>query len=319
MKNSQKGFIVPLLLVIIAVLVVGGGVYIYENKKTETPAVIDTTTQQPNQVQPTPTPVTSNQTILNILVTDWKKIGPNILPGFPPVSQAFYGYPDIIQFIGNNRIVISYQDDFNPLFAVLSYDTNKKQFFYLDGLRSSPFKVSETLWNTWRKKYGDVSFAPQTYQFSSTRTGDVVYSSDWKLITKNPFVSSNSSVNVTSTLLIVEATGGLCQEGCFSKITLKKDGVFTQEEGDGKTKSGNLGVNAVKNLQTLIESSNYSSLRSTPFTEMCPTAYDGSELTYKFQTSHGEEIIDSCKTKIDSSSSLFKEVQNILNTIYSYN
>jgi len=33
MKNSKKGFIVPVLLVIIALLVVGGGVYVYENKK----------------------------------------------------------------------------------------------------------------------------------------------------------------------------------------------------------------------------------------------------------------------------------------------
>lgn len=51
MKNSQKGFIVPVLLVIIALLVVGGGVYVYENKKTEIPAVVDTGTQQSDQAQ----------------------------------------------------------------------------------------------------------------------------------------------------------------------------------------------------------------------------------------------------------------------------
>lgn len=52
MKNSQKGFIVPFLLVIIAILVVGGGVYIYESKKVETPsAVVDTGTQPANQNQ----------------------------------------------------------------------------------------------------------------------------------------------------------------------------------------------------------------------------------------------------------------------------
>src|SRR3989344_4454648 len=169
MKNSQKGFIVPVLIVIIALLVIGGGVYVYKNKKTEAP--LNTGTPQTNNQTPS---VATNQTILNSLITDWKKIGPSILPGFPAVNQAFYGYPNIIQFIGNNRIVISYQDDFNPLFAVLSYDTNQKQFSYLDGLRSSPFKVSETLWNTWRKKYGDVSFTPQTYQFSSTGTGHVL-------------------------------------------------------------------------------------------------------------------------------------------------
>mgnify|MGYP001606502060 FL=1 len=53
MKNSKKGFIVPVLLVIIALLVVGGGVYIYENKKAEVPAVVDTGTQQTNtQIPP---------------------------------------------------------------------------------------------------------------------------------------------------------------------------------------------------------------------------------------------------------------------------
>jgi len=51
MKNSQKGFIAPILLIFIALLVVGGGVYIYENKKAEVPTVIDTGTQQSNQNQ----------------------------------------------------------------------------------------------------------------------------------------------------------------------------------------------------------------------------------------------------------------------------
>lgn len=51
MKNSQKGFVVPLLIGIIALLVIGGGVYIYGNKKVEVPAVVDNTTVQSNQVQ----------------------------------------------------------------------------------------------------------------------------------------------------------------------------------------------------------------------------------------------------------------------------
>ncbi|KKR53290.1 MAG: hypothetical protein UT90_C0011G0016 [Parcubacteria group bacterium GW2011_GWA1_40_21] len=51
MKNLQKGFIAPVLLVIIALLVVGGGVYVYKNKKAEVPAVVDTETRQSNQQQ----------------------------------------------------------------------------------------------------------------------------------------------------------------------------------------------------------------------------------------------------------------------------
>jgi hypothetical protein len=62
MKNSQKGFVVPLLLGIIALLVIGGGVYIYENNKIETPVVADNTTQQSNQVQQTNT---QNSPVIN--------------------------------------------------------------------------------------------------------------------------------------------------------------------------------------------------------------------------------------------------------------
>ena len=47
MKKSQIGFIVPLLLVVISVLVIGGGVYIYANKKAVVPTVVDTPTVQP--------------------------------------------------------------------------------------------------------------------------------------------------------------------------------------------------------------------------------------------------------------------------------
>jgi len=67
MKNFQKGFIVPILLAIIAVLVVGGGIYIYKNKKTETPPVVDTGIQQTSTqtlavTQPINQPSTNNPT-----------------------------------------------------------------------------------------------------------------------------------------------------------------------------------------------------------------------------------------------------------------
>ncbi len=51
MKNSQKGFIVPLSIAVIALLVIGGSVYIYKNKKVEAPVIVDTETQQSNQNQ----------------------------------------------------------------------------------------------------------------------------------------------------------------------------------------------------------------------------------------------------------------------------
>lgn len=50
MINSQKGFIVPVLLGIIALLVVGGGVYVWKNNTTKTPTVTDQS-QQSNRDQ----------------------------------------------------------------------------------------------------------------------------------------------------------------------------------------------------------------------------------------------------------------------------
>lgn len=64
MRNSQKGSIVPVLLVIIALFVIGGGVYIYENKKAETPTPVSTEAQTQNSVEQTNaqnTPVTTTQ------------------------------------------------------------------------------------------------------------------------------------------------------------------------------------------------------------------------------------------------------------------
>src|SRR3989344_2641973 len=79
MKNSQKGFVVPLLVGIIALLVIGGGVYIYENKKVETPVVVDNTVQQSNQVQQ---PIVQNNPV-NSPAQNTQTPPPKVVPVFP--------------------------------------------------------------------------------------------------------------------------------------------------------------------------------------------------------------------------------------------
>jgi Tfp pilus assembly major pilin PilA len=44
MPNSQKGFVLPLVIAIIAILAIGGGVLVYENNKVEVPNSVSTTT-----------------------------------------------------------------------------------------------------------------------------------------------------------------------------------------------------------------------------------------------------------------------------------
>jgi len=60
MKNKQRGFIVPILIALIALMAVGGGVYVYNQNKIEMP--VDMT----NQVQNTNTQNNS------IATSDWK-------------------------------------------------------------------------------------------------------------------------------------------------------------------------------------------------------------------------------------------------------
>lgn len=68
MKNLQRGFVAPILLAIIGLLVIGSGVYIYKNKKVEAPILpIDTETQTTNQTPPVNTQINSKAG-----TSDWK-------------------------------------------------------------------------------------------------------------------------------------------------------------------------------------------------------------------------------------------------------
>jgi hypothetical protein len=92
MKNSQKGFIVPLVIAIIALLAIGGGVYLYKNKKSETPILpISTDVQtinQPQQQTNTQTPPANTQTNNSNLQSEtlnWKIYsGVNFSFKYPP-------------------------------------------------------------------------------------------------------------------------------------------------------------------------------------------------------------------------------------------
>ena len=42
MKNSTKGFIIPILIGIIVLLIIACGIYVYQTKKVEAPVVVST-------------------------------------------------------------------------------------------------------------------------------------------------------------------------------------------------------------------------------------------------------------------------------------
>lgn len=58
-------------------------------------------------------------------------------------------------------------------------------------------------------------------------------------------------------------------------------------------------------LRQLIDTTDYSAIRSQPYTGVCPTAYDGQEVIYTFTTSGGRETLRSCEVAIDPAHPLF--------------
>jgi hypothetical protein len=70
MKNTQRGFIVPLVIIIIAVLAVGGGTYVYTKNKESADVIVDTniqatttaTVNPPKSTKATSTQTSSNKT-----------------------------------------------------------------------------------------------------------------------------------------------------------------------------------------------------------------------------------------------------------------
>ncbi|MFA6405088.1 MAG: Ser-Thr-rich GPI-anchored membrane family protein [Candidatus Paceibacterota bacterium] len=92
MKNSQKGYVTQLLVLISALLVVGGGIYVYESKKIDIPDITDVQVQQSNQPQQTTGQNNSvnsdsqnTQTSPQINTSIWKKYSDDLISFEYPV------------------------------------------------------------------------------------------------------------------------------------------------------------------------------------------------------------------------------------------
>jgi hypothetical protein len=103
MKNNQKGFVLPLILAIIAVLAIGGGVYYYQKAKTSVPTNTEVTTN--NQDQTTNSATTSESKASSqsntsasdtINTTNWKTYT-NAKYGFSFKYPSSYGTVTTLQ------------------------------------------------------------------------------------------------------------------------------------------------------------------------------------------------------------------------------
>lgn len=119
-------------------------------------------------------------------------------------------------------------------------------------------------------------------------------------------------------LVQIAYQGGMCADhACYSSTTIYRDGSVGYYRQGGYVVTGFEGIGrldraSVDRLESLIETTDIATLRTTKFTDICPTAYDGSETVYTFYRSKGTEIISSCEYVIDHSHPLIKALDEAL-------
>ena len=116
----------------------------------------------------------------------------------------------------------------------------------------------------------------------------------------------------TGALVTLETRGGLCVGGpCGMTIVIERDGRVHQVAKP----PNDLGIVppvALAALDAAIRTTDFTALRSHPFTGQCPTAFDGQEIVFEFGAPSGVERVATCEVDVDFGSPLFLAVSTAL-------
>lgn len=115
---------------------------------------------------------------------------------------------------------------------------------------------------------------------------------------------------IPSPLLKVTYTGGACPNGktCVVEKVITASGLYYR---DG-LKQFQLNKTDTARLVKLIANTNFTVLRSKPFTGTCPTSIGGQEISYSFYTTYGTQTISNCESEIDFTSPIFDLVRQLV-------
>jgi hypothetical protein len=123
--------------------------------------------------------------------------------------------------------------------------------------------------------------------------------------------SCNSIAGTTESegaLMAAQSRGGMCIEGmCETTIYLERNGLI-HSAAKPPNELGIVPAETMAELEAQIAAADFDEIRSHPFTGTCPTAFDGQEVVFEFQTADGVERIESCQSAVDFASPLFKAV-----------
>jgi hypothetical protein len=109
----------------------------------------------------------------------------------------------------------------------------------------------------------------------------------------------------TGPLVTVSTRGGLCADGpCGSSVYLDRDGTV-HIAAKPPNELGHVSAEAMATLTAAVAATDYTALKSHPFTGECPVNYDGQELIFEFSVGGGTQRIASCEVDIDWGHPLF--------------
>ena len=116
----------------------------------------------------------------------------------------------------------------------------------------------------------------------------------------------------TGVLVTVETRGGLCADGpCGTTIVIERDG-RVHLAAKPPNELGTVPPAALAALDAAIRTTDFTALRSHPFSGECPTAYDGQEIVFEFGAPGGVERIATCEVEVDFGLPLFVAVSTVL-------
>ena len=127
----------------------------------------------------------SESEIISSLKSNWQNIEVNIpfRPGHP--GTVVWGSPGGIQFIGNDSVIVNFEDGYNPGIAVLRIDQDR--FKILETFKDKGNFTTEE-WIDLVKKYGDISKQVSTYTTSLVRNKEIVTFTELTKVSENIFL-----------------------------------------------------------------------------------------------------------------------------------
>jgi len=117
--------------------------------------------------------------------------------------------------------------------------------------------------------------------------------------------SSNVPLPFPGPLLTVEMRGGVCPEGdCQTTVVVDRDG-RVHSAAKPPNDLGQVDAQKMAAIAAAIQTTDWATLKSHPFTGECPTVFEGQELIFEFRVGTGTQRIASCEVEIDWGHPLF--------------